>query len=280
MVSSPQGSLIGFSLVHLTDPHVSGEGQSLVRGVDTASRFAATVESINRLSPSPECVILTGDLSVLGSVGAARRAVAFLRSLRVPVRVTFGNHDDPETLRPLMGDAGDGMGEKACQAFDLHRWRILLLDSSDLGLKGGFLGAEQRQRMRAELVRAPRLPALLFLHHHVLPLGLPWLDRDNLHDWYEFLEILREAGMVRGVFSGHAHQASRQEWNGIPFFVTPSAGYQFFWDPAGPRVSPEPPAYRLITIQGDVFVTEVRPVGPPEEEPATDLPGPPLRPGG
>lgn len=270
MASAPHDTLTEFSLVHLTDPHVSGEDQALPRGVDTASRFAAAIEAINRLSPSPACVVITGDLSVAGSARAARRAVGFLRSLRAPVRITFGNHDDPETLRPLMGRAGDTMGKKACQAFDLRGWRILLLDSSDLGLRGGFLGAGQRQQVRVELARVPRLPALLFLHHHVLPLGLPWVDRDNLHDWTEFLQILRDVGTVRGVFSGHAHLASRQEWNGIPFYVTPSAGYQFFRDPTGPRVSPEPPAYRLIRMLGEAFATEVRPVeiSAPVAEPA------------
>jgi Icc protein len=264
-----------FCLVHLTDPHVPAEDQPLVHGVDTVSRFAATVESINRLFPSPECVILTGDLSVAGSPRAARRAVGLLRSLRLPVRLTFGNHDDPEALRSLLGEVGHEPAEKACQAFDVHGWRILLLDSSDPGMKGGFLGARQRRQMRADLARPPRLPALLFLHHHVLPLGLPWVDPDNLHDWCEFLEILREVGTVRGVFSGHAHQANRQEWSGIPFFVTPSAGYQFFRDPAGPRVSHEPPAYRLIRILENAFFTEIHPVrvAAPACEPAR--PGPP-----
>ncbi len=257
---SPANIRREFSLVHLTDPHVPAEKQLLVRGVDTGSRFAATIAAIGALSPRPECVLLTGDLSVAGSPQAARRAVALLRSLRLPVRLTFGNHDDPEALRALLGDRGGELAEKSCQAFDLHGWRVLLLDSSDLGMKGGFLGPRQRQQLRTELARPPRLPALLFLHHHVLPLGLPWVDPDNLHDWCEFLEILREAGTVRGVFSGHAHQASQQEWSGIPFFVTPSAGYQFCSDPAGPRVSQEPPAYRLIRILENAFITEVRPV--------------------
>ncbi len=275
MASSPQDFRAAFCLVHLTDPHVPTDGQTLVRGVDTASRFAATVESINRLDPSPECVILTGDLAVAGSPGAARRAIELLRSLRMPVRLTFGNHDDPEMLRSLTGDARPEGEGKACQAWDLHGWRIVLLDSSDPGMKGGCLGADQRQRMQAELTRPPRLPALLFLHHHVLPLGLPWVDPDNLHDWGEFLEILREVGTVRGVFSGHAHQTSRQCWNGVPFFVTPSAGYQFFRDPAGPRISPQPPAYRLIRVLGDAFFTEIRSVGVGAAAGAASQPGSP-----
>jgi len=280
MVRLAQGLRARFSLVHLTDPHIPGEDQARVRGVDTAARLAGVVESINRLWPAPAFVIITGDFSADGSPAAHRRAAALLRALRVPVRVTLGNHDDPETFRQVMGELGDLLGTETCQAFDVQGWRILLLNSKCPGLKEGFLGPVQRQQMREELAKNPRLPALLFMHHHVLPLGLPWVDRDNLRDWNEFLEILRDVGNVRGLFSGHAHQASRHEWSGIPFFVTPSAGYQFFKDPTQARVSPEPPAYRLIAIQGGMFVTEVRPVGSPEEEPTTDPPSPSPRPGG
>lgn len=279
MASLPTVRPARFCLVHLTDPHIPGEEQARVRGVDTAMRFTAVVESIRHLSPAPACVIITGDLSADGSRAAYRRAAALLRPLRIPVRVTFGNHDDPETFRQVMGELGDAPDGEPCRAFDVQGWRILLLNSKFPGLKQGFLGPVQRQQVREELAKDPRHPAILFMHHHVLPLGLPWVDRDNLRDWYELMEILREVGNVRGIFSGHAHQASRQEWNGIPFFVTPSAGYQFVNDPREPRVSPEPPAYRLITTQGDMFATEVRPVVPPEPPCATDRPEPP-RPGG
>ncbi|MBI4841060.1 MAG: metallophosphoesterase [candidate division NC10 bacterium] len=250
MVGLAQGLRARFSLVHLTDPHIAGEDQARVRGVDTAARLAGVVESINRLSPAPAFVIITGDFSADGSPAAHRRAAALLRALQVPVRVTLGNHDDPETFRQVMGELGDLLGTETCQAIDIQGWRILLLNSKCPGLKEGFLGPVQRQQMREELAKNPRPPALLFMHHHVLP------------------------------FSGHAHQASRHEWSGIPFFVTPSAGYQFFKDPTQPRVSPEPPAYRLIAIQGGMFVTEVRPVGPPAEKPTTDPPSPSPRPGG
>lgn len=280
MPSWPTVGSARFCLVHLTDPHIPGEAQARVRGVDTAMRLAAAVESITHLSPPPACVIITGDLSADGSRAAYRRAADLLSPLRVPVRVTFGNHDDPETFRQVMGEPGEAPDGEPCRAFDVQGWRILLLNSKSPGVKQGFLGALQRQQVREELAKDPRPPALLFMHHHVLPLGLPWVDRDNLRDWYEFMESLRDVGNVRGIFSGHAHQSSRHEWNGIPFFVTPSAGYQFVKDPTEPRVSPEPPAYRLITIQGDMFVTEVRPVLTPERQRATDRPKPSPRPGG
>lgn len=41
MVPLPDDFETRFSLVHLTDPHIPGEAEGRVRGVDTAARFAA-----------------------------------------------------------------------------------------------------------------------------------------------------------------------------------------------------------------------------------------------
>lgn len=269
-----------FSLVHLTDPHIPAEERGRVRGIETASSLAAAVKSVNELSPLPALAIITGDFSADGSVAAYRRAAGLLAPLRIPVRAALGNHDDPHTFRAVMGDLGYAFQGEGCQACHVQGWRILLLNSRWPGVKEGFLGAEQRQQVWQGLQRDPHSPTFLFMHHHVLPLGLPWVDRDNLRDWYEFLEMLRAVGNVRAVFSGHAHQASHHEWSGVPFYVTPSTGYQFIKDPKEPRVSPEPPAYRVIEVQGDMFVTQVRPVVSLEGQPATGRPSSPPRPGG
>jgi Icc protein len=255
-----------FTLVHLTDLHITAEEHLRARGVETASRLRAVVESVNRLWPEPALAIITGDFSVGGSATGFRRAAELLTPLRIPVCAALGNHDDPETFRAVMAPLGFAGGGEPCQALIVQGWRILLLNSKWEGVKEGFLGPDQRRRVQGELERHPRLPTLLFTHHHIVPLGLPWVDRDNMRDWHEFLTLLRDAGDVRAVFSGHAHQARHHSWGGIPFFVTPSTGYQFARDIREVRVEPsDPPAYRLIRVVGDLFTTEIRPVPPPCE---------------
>ncbi|MBI4536836.1 MAG: phosphodiesterase [candidate division NC10 bacterium] len=255
-----------FTLVHLTDLHITAEEQGRARGVETASRLRAVVTSINRLWPEPSLAVITGDFSVRGSATAYRRAAELLAPIRIPVCAALGNHDDPETFHAIMGPLGFAGGGEPCHALAIQGWRILLLNSKWSGVKEGFLGPEQRRRVQEELERHRRIPTLLFTHHHVVPLGLPWVDRDNMRDWHEFLAMLRDAGDVRAVFSGHAHQARHHSWGGIPFFVTPSTGYQFARDVREVRVAwNEPPAYRVIRVLGDLFFTEIRPVPPPAE---------------
>jgi Icc protein len=186
----------------------------------------------------------------------------------------LGNHDDPETFRAIMAPLGFVGGGAPCHALTLQGWRILLLNSKWTGVKEGYLGLEQRRQVREELKRHASTPTLLFTHHHVVPLGLPWVDRDNLRDWHEFLAMLRETGNVRAVFSGHAHQARLHSFGGIPFFVTPSTGYQFSQDATQVRVErDEPPGYRLIRVVGDLFTSEVRSVPPPGEDADAARPG-------
>ncbi len=254
------------TLVHLTDLHITAEEQGRVRGIETASRLKAVVESVNRLSPAPDLALITGDFSVGGSPAAYRRAAELLAPLRIPVRAALGNHDDPETFRAIMGPLGFVGGGEPCHALRVRGWRILLLNSKWSGVKEGFLGSDQRRQLREEIERDAHSPTLIFTHHHVVPLGLPWVDRDNLRDWHEFLALLRAAGNVRAVFSGHAHQARQHTWGGIAFYVTPSTGYQFAQDAREVRVDTgEPPAYRLIRILGDLFSTEIRQVALPAE---------------
>ena len=250
-----------FTLVHLTDLHITAEEEGRVRGVETASRLRAVVASVNTLSPAPDLAVITGDFSVGGSPAAYRRAAALLAPLRIPVRAALGNHDDPETFRAIMGPAGFVGGGEPCHTLGVEGWRILLLNSKWPGVKEGLLGAGQRLRFQAELERDAVSPTLIFMHHHVVPLGLPWVDRDNLQDWDEVLRLLGTAGNVRAVFSGHAHQARQHTWRGIPFFVTPSTGYQFAQDVREVRVDiREPPAYRIVRVRGDLVSTEIRPV--------------------
>lgn len=250
-----------FSLVHLTDLHITAEAEGRVRGIETAPRLAAVVDSVAALSPQPAMAVITGDFSVGGSPAAYRRAAALLAPLRIPVRAALGNHDDPETFRTIMGPLGFVGGGEPCQVLGVGGWRILLLNSKWAGVKEGFLGSDQRLRLREEFERDRQSPTLIFMHHHVVPLGLPWVDRDNLRDWHEFLTMLGAAGNVRAVFSGHAHQARHHTWGGIPFYVTPSTGYQFAQDAREVRVAAgEPPAYRVIRLLGDLLFTEVRPV--------------------
>ncbi|MGH7264672.1 MAG: metallophosphoesterase [Candidatus Rokuibacteriota bacterium] len=263
----------GFTVVHLTDLHVPGREGARVRGVDTIPRVAAVVGDVSRLTPPPAFVVITGDLAADGAAEAYRRAAALLSPLRVPVHVTFGNHDNREVFRQVMGRPHVGPSH---QVIEFQGWRFLLLDSTLSGSTSGLLGDEQRRQVQAALARDEcRRPTFLFLHHHVVPLALPWVDRDSLGDWYELMAIVRETSDVRAVFSGHAHQASHHEWSGVPFYVTPSAAYQFVQDPQAPRVSPESPGYRLIHVKGEHFLTEVRSVqvAAPFLEPRSGVPG-------
>ena len=49
-------------LVQLTDTHILEPGKLLYGKVDTAAHLADAVEQVNRMSPQPDLVMITGDL--------------------------------------------------------------------------------------------------------------------------------------------------------------------------------------------------------------------------
>ena len=50
-------------IAHFSDMHVKGDGETAFDGVDTAGALERCVSHINSLDPSPDVVLITGDLA-------------------------------------------------------------------------------------------------------------------------------------------------------------------------------------------------------------------------
>ena len=49
-------------IAHITDTHITSPGTLLMGAVDTASAVERAVAALNWLDPSPDAIVLTGDL--------------------------------------------------------------------------------------------------------------------------------------------------------------------------------------------------------------------------
>jgi 3',5'-cyclic-AMP phosphodiesterase len=56
-------------IAQITDTHITAPGTLLMGIVDTASALAQAVAALNLLDPSPDLVVLTGDLVESGETG-------------------------------------------------------------------------------------------------------------------------------------------------------------------------------------------------------------------
>ena len=93
-------------IAQITDTHITKPGKLLMGLVDTASALERAVSSLNRLDPSPDATVLTGDLVESGEPEEYDHLRVLLAPLRMPVFAIPGNHDAREPMRQAF--IGDG----------------------------------------------------------------------------------------------------------------------------------------------------------------------------
>src|ERR1700753_4289648 len=127
-------------IAHITDTHITSPGTLLMGMVDTASALERAVAAINRLDPSPDAIVLTGDLVESGAPEEYKHLRALLAPLHTPIFAIVGNHDARETMREAF--IGDGyLPRQGFLNFTIedHPLRIIGLDTLVPGKGGGAM---------------------------------------------------------------------------------------------------------------------------------------------
>ncbi len=102
------------------------------------------------------------------------------------------------------------------------------------------------------LARHPAPHAMLFLHHHPVSIGSPWIDRIALRNAEALFEVVdRHAPKVRAIVFGHVHQELEAERAGVRLIGTPATCIQFAPTTERLVVDDLPPAYRWLDLHAD-----------------------------
>ncbi|MXY50714.1 MAG: phosphodiesterase [Gemmatimonadetes bacterium] len=248
-------------IVQLSDPHIVPAEQQPVHGQDTLERFRAAVNAVNRLSPSPDLVVMTGDQSNDGTEASYRALKDILTRLRFPCHMALGNHDYRPVFRMIMLE--ETGADSAPYYYSLNRsgYRIIVLDTQDEGEVSGRLDDDQLDWMEQEL--ATGLPSVICMHHPPVPVGVAWMDELILLDNERFLHICGAAAALRLILCGHVHHDFRMDLGCATVLTAPSVGLQFRKDPVirpdGSRViaTDEPAAFRIVDIDGPRWKTSI-----------------------
>lgn len=132
-----------FTLVQISDPHL---GASWAHG-EPVDLLAATVDRIRVSGPSPDALLVTGDLADHATDDEYRQVREVLELLAVPIYALPGNHDDRGALRRHFGLPGVD-DEPVNYTVDLGELRLVVLDSTRPG--------EGRWRAQARAARLAR----------------------------------------------------------------------------------------------------------------------------
>jgi 3',5'-cyclic AMP phosphodiesterase CpdA len=258
-------------IAQITDTHITSPGTLLMGIVDTASALERAVAALNRLDPSPDATVLTGDLVESGAPEEYEYLRALLAPLRTPIFAIPGNHDARESMREAF--IGDGyLSRQGFLNFAIedHPLRIVALDTLVPGEGRGALCSDRLRWIDRVLSEAQDRPTLVLMHHPPFLTGISHMDRLGLDGRAAFAEIVRRHPQVERIACGHLHRPIESRFAGTVAGTAPSTAHQIVLDlrpDARVSFAFEPPGYQLHCWREDAgLVTHTVSIG--------DWPGP------
>jgi Icc protein len=256
-------------VAQISDLHIKQPGALAYGKVDTAAALARCVVELNRFTPRPQIVVVSGDLVDTPTEAEYKHLRRLLAPLQIPIAVIPGNHD----ARPLVRAAFPAQPyARAAGALDLSLalgpLDLVLIDSSVADAPHGCLEDATLQWLEATLAASATRPALLFLHHPPFVTGIARMDRQNLRDASDLAAVLKRHPRTRLVAAGHVHRATLTMFADIPATICPAPSHAVALDLDDrypPALMLEPPAFHLHAwfdgaVYGDV-VTHLVPIG-------------------
>ncbi|MFK7912497.1 MAG: metallophosphoesterase [Pseudomonadales bacterium] len=236
--------------LQITDCHLLADPDARLLGVDTAATLRAVLAHACAAS-TPDLLLVTGDISHDGLPQTYHRFAQLVREFyQGPVFTLPGNHDAGAALDAAFASHDFAAAHDQLTQLDLCGWCLLGLDSHADDQPEAQLPAARLATLQATLAQID-VPALLALHHPLLPVGAPWLDKDCVPGGPALLEWLATQSTVRGVLFGHVHQAIDAQYRQLKLWGTPSTCFQFAPRSEGFTVDQRQPGYRWITLSND-----------------------------
>jgi 3',5'-cyclic-AMP phosphodiesterase len=259
---------VHFSFVQITDHHLGETETALTSGYSTAHALRTVLCHIaEHVADHIDFVVSTGDL-VDAPTEKSYQNLCQMLNLRAlspapgpqfvtceglqafPMYFLPGNHDDRDTffrhLFPQMSPTPLMNG-----AFQHKGVQFICLD---WGPQAKAVAHPEMLDFLANTLQK-KLPSILLMHYHLVPVGSRWIDRLLSDEDEAFWEIMR-THQVLGIFCGHAHVTYEKEVSGIPVFGLRSTAPQFVLQD-DPLLCLQPPHYRLVTIHDGLLTTRV-----------------------
>ena len=235
-------------IVHISDLHFLCKGVLSFGKVDTHAHLERCIKSIMAFEPSPDIVLITGDLTNDGDLPTYRVLAEKLGDLRQPYYLIPGNHDDRELIRAAF-PAINQLSPAGPLHYSIENWpvRIIALDSSVDGKPYGSLGEAQLDWLSRTLDADRNKPTLVMLHHPPFKTGIGHMDWSMLQDGEGLGAVISDHPQVERVLSGHVHRAVQTRFAGTIAQIAPSIAHQVkltLREGRGPWIM-EPPGFLL-----------------------------------
>ncbi|MFT5032120.1 MAG: Icc protein [Bermanella sp.] len=231
-------------IAQISDTHLGPTAGYQLLGMDTDYSLQQVLKLFTAGEQQAELILLSGDISNNGYQQAYQRLYQMLEQ-RDNVVWLPGNHDSVKFMKSVCAERWFR------PRIEIGNWQIVSLDSSVADSSKGALDAGQLAFLEEGLQAHPDLHTLITLHHHVLPVGSHWLDEQLLSNQQEFFELISSYPQVKAITSGHVHQATDAQKNGVRVLTAPSTCVQFAPNSPEFLVSTEAPGLRWLDLYPD-----------------------------
>jgi Icc protein len=234
-------------LLQLTDLHLYAESDGRLLGQNTRATFESVLDLARQRHWPPDAVVLTGDLVHDERSDAYLYLRQRLQQLDVRYFCIPGNHDSPR----LLADCLDPRAGSGLRIESLGAWDLLLIDSTLPGQEGGAIDELVLQAIDSHLSANPDRPALIFLHHHPLPVGSRWIDTMGAENGARLLAQAESHPNMRAILWGHIHQSFQGRSGHAQLLAAPSTSVQFLPGSKDFALDTLPPGYRWLELHDD-----------------------------
>lgn len=256
-------------IVQISDLHIVERGQKTLGMAPMAENLIKTIDHINQMTPQPDLVLATGDITNNLTLSEAEYAAQLLNKLNCPYYVIPGNHDNREVLlQAFAGPAIPGhMDGIINYVIDDYPVRLIGVDSTLPKTVGGHMCQKRLDWLQDRLVEETTKPTIIFMHHPPIKAGVLEADFDGFGGADTLGEIVGRHTNIERIICGHIHLTTCTRWHGTIVSTAPSMGMQLGLDLTMTKPSEftlESPGYQLhhLTKHGDlithtVFVRDV-----------------------
>ena len=236
-------------IAQISDTHLVMGGDR-----DAASRrrdFEATLAHVNALSPLPDLLVHTGDLTHHGLIEEYEASKAILNHARMPYRLLVGNKDNRQNLKTVFDLPLDqSIASPFVQYFETQfKLDLLFLDTLCTNSNLGEYCVERLAQMNALTKYATQKPQVVFCHHPpFLANRCPAPFQFTSQEHYERLrQAIGSLPDVISVVCGHVHRFDFGTVLNAPAFAMPSVATSLRWGDYPPAMKSRP-VYQLFTF--------------------------------
>lgn len=246
-------------LLQITDTHCYADDDSRLEWSDLTvypnKSLIRVLAHLEQLAENFDALVISGDLVQEETAGAYQRIAEILQDFPLPVYILPGNHDVPELMRSELSRQNERINYVMHTAFS--GWHVVFVDTHFTGHPEGDISDEQFAELKVQLDQlALGEHALLFMHHHPVPIGSPWMDHMGLQQTDAFWSLLTSYPQIQGVVFGHIHSEFSMDYpvtpeKSIRVLGTPATCVQAKHNDEEMQLDDTRPAWRELVLQPD-----------------------------